>query len=272
MGIFDKLKKKEPMPVIKKDPAEEQFQIAMGFSNQEKHQEALQAFRKVLELDPNYQPDTVHYGIALAYDAQGMNDFAIEELRRVLSYNPTHIEAHIIMGTILARQNRFQDATAEYQTALRMAPFHELADEMKKSIAVWTADTTGETVNNLRNDLAAFMKQAQEQFKLKLDYSPESLAKLDGLIDAGWNPQSGGMGVLRIAGTYFGEVMLKNLGGEWRTVQPVEESEIAGLGRNGIKPFYIALDKFKKGKAGSLFESYKEIAAEIHNVQKSMYG
>jgi len=272
MGLFDKFKKKEPMPKMKTNPAEEQFQLAMDYSNREQHSEALAAFRKVLELDPNYQPDIVHYGIALCYDAQGMTDFALEELHKVLHYNPAHVEAHIVSGTLYAKKNRFADAVNEYETVLRMAPNHELAPEMKRSIDQWRADASGGTIQKLVEDLDLFIKQAEQAFKVKLDYTPQSLAIMDGLIDAGWTPQSGGMGVLRLAGTYVGEVIVRNMGGEWRVAQPVEESGIEGLSRAGVKPFFIALDKFKKGKAGSLFESYKELAAEVEGVRKSLYG
>ncbi len=66
MGLFDR-RKDAPSgaPAFRRNPAEEQFQQAMALSNEERHAEALSAFRRVLEIDPRFQPDMVHYGMAL---------------------------------------------------------------------------------------------------------------------------------------------------------------------------------------------------------------
>ena len=267
MPLFGRKKEQPPQPAAPSAPrapaaqpprsaADAQFQAAVELSNQELHSEAILAFQKVLELDPNFQPDIVHYGIALAYDAMGMEARAVEELGVVLSFNPSNVEAHIILGSIHAKRGRYEEAARSYEMALAIKPGHELAPEMRRSIAQWRMSTSGEGLARLREDLGMFITQAQRQFGVRLDYSPASLGTMDRLIDAGWNLKAGGMGVLRLAGTYVGEVIVRNLGGEWRIAQPVEESDVAGLGREGIRPFFFALEKFQKGTSGSLFQSY----------------
>ena len=246
-----------------KSAADAQFQAAVELSNQELHSEAIMAFQKVLELDPNFQPDIVHYGIALAYDAMGMDAQAVEELGAVLSINPSNVEALIVLGSIHSRRGRYEKAARSYEAALAIKPNHELAPEMRNSIAQWRMSTSGEGLARLREDLGMFISQAQGQFGVRLDFSAASLGTMDRLIDAGWNLQAGGIGVLRLAGTYIGEVIVRNLGGEWRLAQPVEESEISGLGREGIRPFFMALEKFQKGSAGSLFGSFRKLASEV---------
>ena len=268
MPIFGKKRKDEPIPPEAqppRNPADVQFQKAVEMSNQELHSEAVMAFRRVLELYPNFQPDIVHYGMALAYDAMGMDGQAVEELNNVLAFNPANVEAHIILGTIHARKGCYAEAIGSYEAALAIKPGHELAPEMRRSIAQWRMSSSGEALGKLREDLDIFMVQAQGQFGVSLDFGPESMGIMDRLIDAGWNLQAGGIGVLRLAGTYVGEVIIRNLGGEWRIMQPPEESEIAGLGREGIRPFFIALEKFQKGRAGSLLGSYQKLASEIGN-------
>ena len=273
MPLFGR--KKEPQPRPAQQPAQQaaappprsaadaQFQAAVELSNQELHSEAIIAFQKVLQIDPNFQPDIVHYGMALAYDAMGMEAQAIDELGAVVSINPANAEAHIILGSIHARKGRYEEATRSYETALAIKPDHELATEMRRSITQWRASSSGEMLAKLREDLDMFISQAQRQFGVRLDFGPPSLGTMDRLIDAGWNLQAGGMGVLRLAGTYVGEVVIRNLGGEWRLTQPVEESEIAGLGREGIRPFFIALEKFQKGRAGSLLGGFRKLASEL---------
>jgi len=264
MGLFGRKKDETAAaPAFRKNPAEEQFQQAMALSNQERHAEAIAAFRRVLELDPNYQPEMVHYGMALAYDGLGDSGRAITELQNVLSINPAQVEAHFILGTIHARQNRLEHAISEYETVLRMRPGHELAGEIKKSIASWKLDLSGGPIAGFREDLSVFIEQAGRQFGVRLDFSPSSLRVLDGLIDGGWSPSSGGIGVLHLAGTYIGEVIIQNLGGRWRVAPTVEESELDGLGATGIRPFFIALDKFKRGRAASLLETYEKLKTEL---------
>ena len=272
MPLFGRKKTQVPQPVQQPAPraappprsaADAQFQAAVELSNQELHSEAVMAFQKVLEIDPNFQPDIVHYGMALAYDAMGMEAQAIDELGAVLAINPSNVEALIILGSIHARKGRYEDAAAAYERALAIKPGHELAAEMRRSISEWRASSSGEVLVRLREDLGMFIAQAQSVFGVKLDFSAVSLGTMDRLIDGGWNLQSGGIGVLRLAGTYVGEVMVRNLGGQWRLMEPVEESEIAGLGREGIRPFFIVLEKFQKGNAGSLLGSYRKLASEL---------
>jgi tetratricopeptide (TPR) repeat protein len=268
MGLFGRKKDGAGGPpagafAVRRDPAEEQFQQAMALSNEERHAEALSAFRRVLELDPRFQPDLVHYGMALAYDALGDSGSAVTELENVLSINPAQVEAHFILGTIHARENRLEHAIEHYEAVLRMRPGHELAGEIRKSIARWELDLSGGPIETFRRDLAAFIAQAERQFGVRLDFSPGSLRVLDGLIDGGWTPSSGGIGVLHLAGTYIGEVIIRNLGGRWSVAPAVEESEIAGLGASGVRPFYIALDKFKRGRGAPLPETYRKMAAEL---------
>jgi hypothetical protein len=86
---------------------------------------------------------------------------------------------------------------------------------------------------------------------------------LDRLIDGGWTPASGGVGVLHLAGTYIGEVIVQNLGGRWSVAPAVEESEIAGLGASGVRPFYIALDKFRRGRAAPLPETFRKLQSQL---------
>ncbi len=264
MGLFGRKKDAfEGAPAAQRDPAGEQFQQAMALSNEERHAEALSAFRRVLELDPRFQPDLVRYGMALAYEGLGDSDSAVTELEKVLCMNPAQVEAHFILGTIHARHNRLERAVAEYEAVLRMRPGHELAGEIRKSIARWKLDLSGGPIGNFRRDLADFIAQAERQFGVRLDFSPGSLQVLDRLIDGGWTPSSGGVGVLHLAGTYIGEVIVRNLGGRWSVAQAIEQSEIAGLGASGVRPFYIALDKFRRGRAAPLPQTYKNIEAQL---------
>jgi tetratricopeptide (TPR) repeat protein len=267
MGLFDRKTDRALAAPPPASPAEERFQAAMALSNQERHAEAAAAFRRVLELDPNFRPETVHYGLALAYDGMGDSERAVAELRNVLSINPSQVDAHFILGTIYARTDRLEAAVREYETVLYMRPGHELAGEIQKSIAQWKLDLAGGPLAGLKEDMDRFIRQAEQQFHVTLDLSPGSLRVLDGLIDGGWDLQNAGVGALHIAGTYVGEVIIRNIGGRWMAAPKVEESEIGGLRVSGVKPFFIALEKFRRGRAASLLETYNILAAELEKVR-----
>ncbi|MEM4729008.1 MAG: tetratricopeptide repeat protein [Thermoplasmata archaeon] len=262
MRLLNKFRKREDEQ-LRSSPAEEAFQEAVRLSDQERHGEALLAFRRVLELDPGFQPDVVHLGIALAYEAQGMDDLALEELAMAISHNPASVEARFLMGAICARLGRYEEAAREYEAVLSICPGHELAGEMRRSIERWKALSSGETLRGMRRELAVFIEQAYRQFGVALDLTPQSLSLLDGLIDGGWNLQTGGPGVLRIAGAYMGEVIVRNLGGQWRVADPPEESVVTGVVGGEVRPFLMVLKKFRDGRGASLFRMYCELARTL---------
>lgn len=258
MGFFDRFRKKEEKILPKINPAEEMFQKAMMYSNQENYDDAIKCFRKVLEIDPTYKTDLVHYGIGLAYDGKGIEDLATEELRRAISINPRLVDAHIYLGSMYARRNDILLAIQEYEIALRLAPNHELAEEMKRSVATWKKDMSGETLNEMINEVDEFIEESKKALGVILDYSPESLERLNAIIDGGWNPKTGGPIVIRITAVYFGETVVRNLGGRWRIVRPIEDCAIVG-DYGTIRPFHIVAQKFAIGKDFSLFKEYNEI-------------
>jgi Tfp pilus assembly protein PilF len=66
----------------------------------------------------------VYYNLACAYEAQGEDPMAEEEYRRAVQSDPTHVEAHINLGVLLTRQNRYEEALDQLRTAQELAPNH----------------------------------------------------------------------------------------------------------------------------------------------------
>ncbi len=111
-----------------------------------------------------------------------------------------------------------------------------------------------------------FNQEAQEAVEFwsdkELDYSPESLEVLDELIDETWDKerfndaQFGGedmkslslTGMVMQFGSYFGETLVRNLGGEWNKA-PQNQSGISfqwivNVQGNTVNVFHIAEDCF----------------------------
>jgi tetratricopeptide (TPR) repeat protein len=228
------------------------FQQGMQFCNNDQYDDAIQLFTRLLNEFPNFEPSLVHYSLGLAYE--GKNDYASAEyeLNQSIQANVQNFEAHIYLGSVLAKQGKFAEARAEYSFVLENNPKHELANGLRGTIQEWDDISSGQALANWRAEVEAFRYQAQQQFKVNLDYSLASLDILNTLIDAGWNDQGpGGDTVLGIAGMYLGEIIITNIGGEWSLAWPKENSKIK-LSGQALNPFDVIKYKFKKGQAFSL--------------------
>jgi len=106
--------------------------------------------------------------------------------------------------------------------------------------------------------------------KQKLDYTPESLSRLDTQIDKSWaktrfkgikfGDKTGSFdasalnGLVTEIGSYFGEVIIKNLGGGWTPSQRLG-GWVVGCGPLVINVFHIVDDCFRE--SSKLFATYK---------------
>ena len=79
-------------------------------------EEAVERYRRSLELDPNSASARAGLGVALASAQQW--ERGAEELRRALEIDPNHASAHINLAGILAYQGREDEAVRHYRAAL----------------------------------------------------------------------------------------------------------------------------------------------------------
>lgn len=110
-------------------------------------------------------------------------------------------------------------------------------------------------------DLAGFWTE------YPLDFSPESLRHLDSLVAEHWpaGPDDTADGVRRGMvvqfGSYFGETLVRNRGGEWTELQPGTWAVVV-QGEDGeatVDPFRVARDCLDgAGRFRSLYESVTE--------------
>jgi Flp pilus assembly protein TadD len=96
--------------------------------------EALAAYRKALELDPGCA--SAHANLAVSYVQAGQLDEAESHYRTALAGRPT-AEAHNGLGYVLARQDRTEEAIAEFHKAIdanpKFAPaYNNLAEALVK--------------------------------------------------------------------------------------------------------------------------------------------
>lgn len=68
-----------------------------------------------------------HYNLALEHAERGRNQQAMVELQNTLDLDARHVNAHVVLGTIYAREEQFDKAKEEWKTALSLNPSTEKA-------------------------------------------------------------------------------------------------------------------------------------------------
>jgi tetratricopeptide (TPR) repeat protein len=95
--------------------------IAVIRTHQGRLQEAEQAYRTSLKIDPQFIPSRIN--LAMLYDQLDRKKEAEQELREAIRINPRYAEAHYSLGLLLAEQKgRLAEALASLTKAAELAP------------------------------------------------------------------------------------------------------------------------------------------------------
>ena len=82
--------------------------------------EAEEAFRGMLQFDPEYSPALVR--LALVYNAAGRHEEAAQYVRRVAEREPTNAAAHEIFAEALYGLQKYDEAAAWAERAIKLSP------------------------------------------------------------------------------------------------------------------------------------------------------
>ncbi len=126
-------------------------------------QEAVEHFRKAIQINPNYYEAQCNLGTALA--AAGRVDEAIEHHRKALEIKPDYYFARNGLGNALAAQGRFDEAIKHYYRAIQVGPYFP------------------EALNNLGVALAAkgLFAEAIRNYRKAIEINPNYWEALDNL-------------------------------------------------------------------------------------------
>jgi protein O-GlcNAc transferase len=105
--------------------AEAQFNLGNSLRAAGKFDDALAAYRKALELRPNYQ--SAHFKLGYLLAAQGNYAEAAAAFREVLKLDPNHLDAMNNLASALLSSDQPQEAVALYRRVLAVRPEHFLA-------------------------------------------------------------------------------------------------------------------------------------------------
>ena len=96
------------------------FDKGVNFHESGNYKEALNAYNKMIELDPQYAGAYVTRG--LAYHNLGNRQQAINDYNKAIQLNPQHANAYRLRGIIHAGLKNYQEAINDYNTAIQLNP------------------------------------------------------------------------------------------------------------------------------------------------------
>jgi tetratricopeptide (TPR) repeat protein len=108
---------------------EEYFEQAVNAFGEDKLDEAIDMYKKALELDPNYQ-DALH-GLGMAFHNRGRLDDAIETAKRLVAIDPDDILAHTSLSMFYQASGRIEEAEKEGNAARILGWKQELRKDQK---------------------------------------------------------------------------------------------------------------------------------------------
>ena len=94
--------------------------LGAALCSQRRFDDAAQACRKALAINPNYAEAWTGLGAALG--TQRRFDEAVEACRKALAINPNYAEAWTGLGAVLRSQGKFDEAVEAHRTALGINP------------------------------------------------------------------------------------------------------------------------------------------------------
>jgi len=96
------------------------FRYAVVLMKTRREQDAIDCFRRCLQIDPAMTKARINIGVLL--DQAGRSDEAIEEFRRAIEASPDSVESHCNLGAAYGDLGRKKEAIAEFRRALEIDP------------------------------------------------------------------------------------------------------------------------------------------------------
>jgi tetratricopeptide (TPR) repeat protein len=157
----------EAGPALVENDASELFSRGIALEeNPGTQAEAIAAYRKVLELEPNHPAAHINLG-TLHYNRQDYGQ-AERHYRSAIEIDPRYALAYFDLGNVLDETGRVQEAIQTYKTALQLAPTYadahynlalayEKIREPRKAVKHWRSyiklDTTSPWAVHARNQI-----------------------------------------------------------------------------------------------------------------------
>jgi tetratricopeptide (TPR) repeat protein len=153
--------------ILKEDPSliDAHFLSGVVAMKQQRFDEALRSFQRVLQLNSNYA--MAHFNLGLVYRAMGRLDQAVPAFKRALDLDPSHMKALVSLAMAYHESGAQSEAEACYARALR---FYE--QRLTTSRTPETLASFHDTLGIIHASRGALEKAAQH-FNSALQYKPD---------------------------------------------------------------------------------------------------
>ena len=79
--------------------------------------QAIEAFQKALADRAYPTPEKVYLNLGIVYSSQGRAQEAVDAFRKAVEIDPKYYDAHYELASVLDRTNRLEEAAREYEVA-----------------------------------------------------------------------------------------------------------------------------------------------------------
>lgn len=107
---------------IDPDNLSAQFNAAIEFFRQQEYDQAVVHFIRVLQLDPTVAQ--AHFNLGLIYSIQEKIPQSINEFKKAVHYNPSYEKAHLYLANAFKKNAQFEEAISAYNHLLDLNPYH----------------------------------------------------------------------------------------------------------------------------------------------------
>lgn len=128
--------------------------LGLVLNRQGKYEASLKLYQRLLQTQPQLTAERVHYAEALIAGRQ--MDAAAEQLRQALAdqslEKPLRVEAHLRLGLLLNREERFKTALTQFEKALELDPDSPLSN-VYYGVSLYNLKRTPEAEASLKKAL-----------------------------------------------------------------------------------------------------------------------
>jgi len=156
-NIEESLKYYQKALQIKPDYVDALRNMGNSLSKQDRYKEAIEYYQKVVKIQPNNILGLNNLGFALI--ELGRLQEAIEQFLNILQIDPNYIDAHWNLAHVLLGLGDYQNGLTEYEWRFKLEQYSSLqkntpmwdgSDIQDKSIALWTEQGLGDSINFVR--------------------------------------------------------------------------------------------------------------------------
>lgn len=144
------------------------FNRAITLSQLERYDQAVEAYERVLELDPYVT--SAYYNLAIIYSRQENYPKALENYNLVLEHTPENVKGYFNRASVHMAMEQYQAALNDYTKAIELYPDFANAYLQRGRLKEMLRDYQG-----ARSDKATAEKKIAE-YKARLEEDPEGLA------------------------------------------------------------------------------------------------